>query len=271
MTRARSAAEASIDIVGADANNLKNVDVAFPLRRISVVTGVSGSGKSSLLADTVAAEGSRRMRTFLGTSQQEFERDDVRAFISALPPTILVGQRGFRPSVRTTIGTATGYLAALRRLFVLASAPYSERAKANVPPPSAEPYARWIAGHYRGLAEVWAVPVREQCTDGVAAVMRLASHDIGRITIRSKTDPPRLQENGRTVEAREFRALNPDVPHTIEALVGTVEVAGPSAAEPVRQLLELAFAAGNGSIVVMLPAATAPNQAGPFGPRLDST
>jgi excinuclease ABC A subunit len=271
MSRARTAGEASFDVVGADANNLKNVDVTFPLRRISVVTGVSGSGKSSLLVDTVAAEGSRRMRTFLGTSQQEFERDDVRAFISALPPTILVGQRGFRPSVRTTIGTATGYLAALRRLFVLASAPYSERAKAHVPPPSSEPYARWIAGHYRGPAEIWTVPVRDQCTDGVAAVRRLASHDIGRITIHSKTDPPRLQESGRTVETREFRALNPDVPHTIEALVGTVEVGGPSDAEPLRALLECAFAAGNGSIVVMLPAATDPGLAGPFGPRLDST
>ncbi|HEX2093005.1 MAG TPA: hypothetical protein VHG28_11410 [Longimicrobiaceae bacterium] len=271
MSRARSAGRASIDVVGADANNLKNVDVSFPLKQISVVTGVSGSGKSSLLADTVAAEGSRRLRTFLGTSQQEFERDDVRAFIGALPPTILVGQRGFRPSVRTTIGTATGYLCALRRLFVLASAPYSERAKAHVPTPSPEPYARWIARHYRGPAEVWTVPVREQCTDGVAAVRRLASHGIRRVTVHSETDPPRLQESGRTVEVCEFRALNPDAPHTIEALVGTIEVGGSLEAGLLGEILERAFPAGNGSVVVMLPAATDPALAGPFGPRLDST
>ena len=151
----------SIDIIGADANNLKSVDVRFPLKKISVVTGVSGSGKSSLLADTVAAEGSRRMRTFLGTSQQELEREDVRAFISPLPPTILVGQRGFRPSIRTTTGTATGFLSVLRRLFVLYSTPYSERVKATVPPPSPDSYARWIANHYRGPIEVWAAPVRQ--------------------------------------------------------------------------------------------------------------
>ena len=210
------------------------------------------------------------MRTFLGTSQQEFERDDVRAFISALPPTILVGQRGFRPSVRTTIGTATGYLAALRRLFVLASAPYSERAKEYVPPPSSEPYARWIAGHYRGPAEIWTVPVRDQCTTELPPFSD-ASHDIGHITIHSKTDPPRRQDSGRAVETREFRALNPDVPHTIEALVGTVEVGGPSVAEQLREILDHAFAAGNGSVFVMLPAATDPALAGPFGPRLDST
>ena len=183
MSKARSAGVSSIDVIGADANNLKNVDVTFPLKRISVVTGVSGSGKSSLLADTVAAEGSRRMRTFLDTSQRELERDDVRAFIGPLPPTILVGQRGFRPTVRTTIGTATGFLSVLRRLFVLASAPYSERLKEDVPPPSAEAYAHWIARHYRGSAEVWAVPVREQQTDGVGGLARrdqsVGLHDRG--------------------------------------------------------------------------------------------
>jgi len=133
----------AIEVLGADANNLKDVDVSFPLKKISVVTGVSGSGKSSLLADTLAAEGSRRMRTFLGVSQQELERPDVRAFIGPLPPTVLVGQRGFRPNIRTTVGTATGFLGVVRRLFVLASVPYSERAKSDVPAPSPESYAAW--------------------------------------------------------------------------------------------------------------------------------
>jgi excinuclease ABC A subunit len=270
MSKARSAGVSSIDVIGADANNLKNVDVAFPLKRISVVTGVSGSGKSSLLADTLAAEGSRRMRTFLDTSQRELERDDVRAFIGPLPPTILVGQRGFRPTVRTTIGTATGFLSVLRRLFVLASAPYSECLKEYVPPPSAEAYAQWIARHYRGSAEVWAVPVREQQTDGVEAVRRLARHGVEPIIVRSSTDPPRLRETGRVVVPGAFRGLNANVAHTIEAQVGTVEVRGGSQAELLHELLNRAFMAGDGSVVVMLPAALDPDLAGPFGPRLDS-
>jgi excinuclease ABC A subunit len=271
MSKARSAGVSSIDVIGADANNLKTVDVSFPLKRISVVTGVSGSGKSSLLADTVAAEGSRRMRTFLDTSQRDLERDDVRAFIGPLPPTILVGQRGFRPTVRTTIGTATGFLSVLRRLFVLASAPYSERLNEWVPSPSAEAYASWIAKHYRGTAEVWAVPVREQQTDGVDAVRRLASNGVEPIIVRSSTDPPRLRESGRVVEPSVFRGLNPNVAHTVEALVGTVEVGGPSQAEALQKLLQRAFLAGDGSVVIMLPAALDPDLAGPFGPRLDST
>jgi excinuclease ABC A subunit len=260
----------SIDVIGADANNLKNVDVTFPLKRISVVTGVSGSGKSSLLLDTLAAEGSRRMRIFLGTSQQEVERDDVRAFIGALPPTILVGQRGFRPSVRTTVGTATGFLSVLRRLFVLASAPYSDRVQDDVPPASPDSYARWISKHYCGPTEVWAAPIRQQRTDGVAAVKRLASHGIPLVIVRSETDPPRLRESGRTVDASEFKGLNANVAHTIEALVGTLQVEGPSQAKQLRELLDRAFSAGNGCVVVTLPAAVDPDLKGPFGPRLDS-
>ena len=62
-------------------------------------------------------------------AQDELSRDHVGAFVSRLPPTVLVGQRGFRPSVRTTVGTATGFLSVLRRLFVLASRPYSEQAR----------------------------------------------------------------------------------------------------------------------------------------------
>lgn len=270
MSKAPSARVSSIDVIGADANNLKNVDVTFPLKRISVVSGVSGSGKSSLLADTLAAEGSRRMRTFLDTSQRELERDDVRAFIGPLPPTILVGQRGFRPTVRTTIGTATGFLSVLRRLFIRASVPYSDRLNKWVPQPSAGTYADWIARHCRGTAEVWAVPVREQQTNGVDAVRHLAAHGLERITVRSSTDPPRLRESGRVVKPGGFRGLNPNATHTIEALVGTIHVGGPSQAGSLRELLARAFGAGDGAVVVMLPDAHDPDLSGPFGPRLDS-
>jgi excinuclease ABC A subunit len=272
MKKTRSVGSESIEVIGADANNLKNVDVTFPLKQISVVTGVSGSGKSSLLLETLAAEGSRRMQIFLGTSQQEVQRDDVRAFISALPPTILVGQRGFRPSVRTTVGTATGFLSVLRRLFVLASAPYSEHAKDYASPPSPESYSRWISKHYRGRAEVWAAPSRNERTDGIAAVRRLASHGLDQIIVRSETDPAKFRESGRTLGAAQFKGVNANVSHTIEALVGTVEISGSSSqAKRLQELLDRAFPAGNGSVVVTLPDADNLDLDGPFGPRLDST
>jgi len=271
MTKTGTSLPDSIEVIGADANNLKNIDVVFPLKQISVVTGVSGSGKSSLLADTLAAEGSRRTRTFLGISQEELERPDVSAFIGPLPPTVLVGQRGFRANIRTTVATATGFLAVVRRLFVLASVPYSERAKSDVPPASPESFAHWITKHYRGDVEVWAAPVRMQRTDGIAAVKRLAQHGIETVIIHSETDPPKLRESGRVVETARFSGVNPNVSHSIEVLVGATRISGASERKRLQEMLDLAFAAGNGSVVVSLPSADDPDLAGPYGPRLDST
>ena len=260
-----------MEVIGADANNLRHIDVTLPLNAVSVVTGVSGSGKSSLLAETLAAEGIRRTRTFLDVAQGDLIRDHVGAFVSPLPPTILVGQRGFRPNVRTTVGTATGFLSVLRRLFVLASRPYSDQAQEHVPPPSPETYAPWVSRHYRGTVEIWAAPVRNQRTDGVAAVDRLASHGLKQIVLRSETDTPRHREHGRVISSSDFTGVNPGVRHTIEALVAAVDVEGPKTEQRLRPLLETAFLASNGSVVVMLPAAVDPELAGPHGPRLDST
>src|SRR4051794_31295620 len=96
----------SIDIAGADANNLANVDVQIPLRKVTAVVGVSGSGKSSLLEDTLAAEAGARTRRFFNVDIGA-PREDVRAFVGELPPALLVTQRAFRASQRTTVGTAT--------------------------------------------------------------------------------------------------------------------------------------------------------------------
>ena len=271
MSRPWSDASPSVDVVGADANNLRNADISFPLNAVSVVTGVSGSGKTSLLADTLAAEGSQRARTFLDVAQGVPTQDYVGAFVSQLPPTVLVGQRGFRPNVRTTVGTATGFLSVLRRLFLLASTPCSDRTKERVPPPSPDVFAQWISRHYRGTVEIWAAPVRTQRTDGVAAVKRLASHGLTQVVFRSETDAPRHRERGRVISSSGFAGVNPNVRHTIEALVATVDVVESKKEQRLRDLLATAFLASNGSVVVMLPAAVDPELAGPYGSRLDST
>ena len=271
MSDAPTARSDAIEVIGADANNLRHIDVTLPLNAVSVITGVSGSGKSSLLTETLAAEGIRRTRTFLDVAQGELTRDHVGAFVSPTPPTVLVGQRGFRPNVRTTVGTATGFLSVLRRLFWLASRPYSDRAQEDVPPASPETYARWVSGHYRGTAEIWAAPVRGRRTDGVAAVDRLASHGLQQVVLRSETDAPHQRERGRVISSSDFTGVNPGVRHTIEAFVATVDVVGRKTEQRLHHLLTTAFLASNGSVVVMLPASVDPELAGPHGARLDST
>ncbi|WP_433934992.1 hypothetical protein AB3662_10210 [Sorangium cellulosum] len=261
----------TLDVVGADANNLKHVDVRIPLNRVTVVTGVSGSGKSSLLADTLAVEADRRMRVFLGIHQPHLEGAPPRAFIGPMPASIHVGQRAFRASARTTVGTATGLLATLRRLFVSSARPYSDELGRFVPEPSPASYAGWLAKHYRGRATVWAAPIRFVATDGVRCVERLREAGVDEVVVRSETDTPSVWARGRTVPLAKFRPLRPTVRHIIEANVGTIELKPKTDSKKIETLLERAFTAGAGQVVIDLPDAAQPELRGPFGPRLDST
>ncbi len=109
-----------IRVQGARANNLKNVDVEIPKRRLTVFTGVSGSGKSSLVFDTIAAE-SRRLisetySTFVQTFMPTLARPDVDR-LEGLTPAIIVDQERMGANSRSTVGTATDANAMLRVLF----------------------------------------------------------------------------------------------------------------------------------------------------------
>jgi excinuclease ABC subunit A len=110
----------SIDIVGARTHNLKNVNCSFPHGKLTVVTGVSGSGKSSLAFDTLYAEGQRRYVESLSTYVRQFlermERPDVDA-VSGIQPAIALEQKNAVRSARSTVGTATEIYDYLRLVF----------------------------------------------------------------------------------------------------------------------------------------------------------
>jgi excinuclease UvrABC ATPase subunit len=109
-----------IKVVGARENNLKNVSVDIPKRRLTVFTGVSGSGKSSLVFGTIAAESQRLINETYSTFIQQFmaapDRPDVDA-LENLSPAILVDQERMGANARSTVGTATDAHAMLRMLF----------------------------------------------------------------------------------------------------------------------------------------------------------
>jgi excinuclease ABC subunit A len=113
-------APASIDVRGARQHNLKNVDVSFPRGRLSVVTGVSGSGKSSLAFDTLYAEGQRRYVESVSTYAKQFlerlRRPDVDAIVG-LTPAVAIQQVAPARSARSTVGTTTEVYDYLRLLF----------------------------------------------------------------------------------------------------------------------------------------------------------
>ncbi len=118
----------NIEVRGAREHNLKNIDVDIPRDRLVVITGLSGSGKSSLAFDTIYAEGQRRYVESLSAYARQFldmmEKPDVD-HISGLSPAISIEQKTTSKNPRSTVGTVTEIYDYLRLLFARAGTPYS--------------------------------------------------------------------------------------------------------------------------------------------------
>lgn len=121
-------AEEQLEVEGARVHNLKNVDVKIPRNKLVVITGLSGSGKSSLAFDTIYAEGQRRyIETFSSYARQflgNLERPDVDR-ISGLSPVIAIEQKTTSKSPRSTVGTITEVYDFLRLLYARGATAYS--------------------------------------------------------------------------------------------------------------------------------------------------
>lgn len=117
-----------IEVFGARVHNLKNIDISIPKNKLVVITGISGSGKSSLAFDTIYAEGQRRYMETFGVYARQFmgdmERPDVDK-ISGLSPVISIEQKTTNKNPRSTVGTVTEVYDFLRLLFARIGEAYS--------------------------------------------------------------------------------------------------------------------------------------------------
>ncbi len=117
----------NIKIIGARENNLKNIDLEVPRGKLVVITGISGSGKSSIAFDTIFAEGQRRYIESLSSYARQFveqiDKPDIDS-IEGLSPSISVDQKGFHRNPRSTVGTTTEIYDFLRLLFARLGTPY---------------------------------------------------------------------------------------------------------------------------------------------------
>ena len=142
-----------ISVLGARVHNLKNIDVDIPRNKLSVITGMSGSGKSSLAFDTIFAEGQRRYvetfsayaRNFLGN----MERPDVDK-ITGLSPVISIEQKTTNKNPRSTVGTTTEVYDFFRLLYARAGEAYSYLSGEKMVKYTEEQTLELIMNQYKG-------------------------------------------------------------------------------------------------------------------------
>ena len=142
-----------LEVLGARVHNLKDIDVRIPRNKFVVITGLSGSGKSSLAFDTIYAEGQRRYMETLSAYARQFignmERPDVDK-INGLSPVISIEQKSVNRNPRSTVGTITEVYDFLRLLFARASEAYSYNTDEKMVQYTQEQITELITKHFKG-------------------------------------------------------------------------------------------------------------------------
>ncbi|QQR83213.1 excinuclease ABC subunit UvrA [Candidatus Peregrinibacteria bacterium] len=206
-----------IIVKGARAHNLKNVDVEIPRDQLVVLTGPSGSGKSSLAFDTIYAEGQRRYVESLSTYARQFlqlmEKPDVDS-IEGLSPAISIDQKTASRNPRSTVGTVTEIYDYLRLLFAKVGTPHCPECNRLIQRQSASQMVDIIADMPEGKRFMLLSPIIKD---------RKGSHEKVIEKIR-KDGFVRFRVNGTIYTVNETVALDPKKKHSIEIVVDRLVV-----------------------------------------------
>jgi excinuclease ABC subunit A len=232
----------TIRVRGARVHNLRDVDMDIPRDRLVVLTGVSGSGKSSLAFDTLYAEGQRRYIESLSTYARQFldqlERPDVD-LIEGLPPTVSIDQRSGSASPRSTVATVTEVYDYLRLLYARAGVPHCPNCGAPIRRQTPEQMVAGVLGLGEGRKVLILAPlVRGRKGQHAAAFQAIRRAGL----LRARVD-------GEVVEVVEGMKLAKTKRHDVEAVVDRLVIRDgirPRLAESVGVALKL----GNGTILV---------------------
>lgn len=195
-----------IEVKGARVNNLKNIDVKVPLNEFTVVTGVSGSGKSSLAFDTLYAEGQRRYVESLSSYARQFLGRMSKPecdYIKGLPPAIAIEQKVNTRNPRSTVGTATEIYDYLRMLFARIGHTYSPVSGREVKKHGIEDMVRTVLSFPEGTR--LAVLVDINIPQGRSLREQLS--------IYLKEGFSRLEIDGEFIEIEEYLQEHPEPLH----------------------------------------------------------
>lgn len=230
-------AQDKIAIRGARTHNLKNIDVDIPRDKFVVITGLSGSGKSSLAFDTLYAEGQRRYVESLSAYARQFlsqmQKPEVDS-IDGLSPAIAIEQKSTNHNPRSTVGTITEVYDYLRLLFARVGVPYCPE---HDEPMVAQTVSEMVDGIMSLPTEtklmILAPVVRERKGEHIALLEQLPSQGFTRVRI-----------DGMIYETDELPSLEKNKKHSIEVVVDRFKVRD-DLGNRVAESLEVALKLGN--------------------------
>ncbi|MDR2626833.1 MAG: excinuclease ABC subunit UvrA [Dysgonamonadaceae bacterium] len=235
-------ASGQITILGARVHNLKNIDVNIPRNRFVVITGLSGSGKSSLAFDTIFAEGQRRYietfsayaRNFLGT----MERPDVDS-ITGLSPVISIEQKTVNRNPRSTVGTTTEVYDFFRLLYARAGEAYSYNTGEKMVKYTEEQILQLILDRYPGKKVYLLSPV----------VRNRKGHYKELFEQLRKRGYLNVRVDGRLQEIKPGMRLDRYKNHSVEVVVDRLSISGRDG-KRLRESLRTAMKQGDGLMMV---------------------
>src|SRR5579859_1924459 len=238
-----------IEIRGARQHNLKNVDLILPRDKLVVITGLSGSGKSSLAFDTIYAEGQRRYVESLSSYARQFlgqmDKPDVE-YIAGLSPAISIDQKGASHNPRSTVGTVTEIYDYLRLLFARIGHPHCPKCHRPIQQQTSEQIIDAVLDMPEGARIMVLAPLVE----ARKGEFQSAFDDV------RKAGFVRVRVDGEIRDLSEKIELKKNIKHSIAVVVDRLVVSRASEdksriADSVEQALRL----GTGQVIISEPAA----------------
>jgi len=234
----------SIVVKGAREHNLKNIDVTIPRDKLVVITGVSGSGKSSLAFDTIYAEGQRRYVESLSAYARQFlgrmEKPDVD-YIEGLSPAISIDQKGPSKNPRSTVGTVTEVYDYLRLLFARVGHPHCPKCGREI----AMQTVQQIVDAIQNIPENSRIMVLAPLIRDRKGEYQAVFDDL------RKAGYVRVRVDGRIYDLSEEFQLDKNKKHSIEVVVDRL-VIGQSDQSRIADSVETALKLGAGVVLVSI-------------------